>query len=111
MDTPKKNRIQKCSEFALIAVDVASEALAVFEDQPWSAPAQLGLLALKMVILMYLKSAPQQPEPEHAEQEHPEPPSNCSSTVHMSEATAAEITDKSEPDGPTDEQQSHPRES
>ena len=54
---------------------------------------------------------PQQPEPEHAEQEHPEPPSNCSSTVHMSEATAAEITDKSEPDGPTDEQQSHPRES
>ena len=31
MDTPKKNRIQKCSEFALIAVDVASEALAVFE--------------------------------------------------------------------------------
>ena len=106
MNLPKKNRIQKCSEFAFIAVEVASEALAVFEDQLWSAPAQLGLLALKMVILMYLKSAPQQPEQEDAE-----PPSNCSSTAHMSEAAAAETTDKSEPDGPTDEQQSHPRES
>ncbi|WP_112262428.1 hypothetical protein [Lentzea terrae] len=67
MSTAKKNSIEKYAERALLAVEVTNETLAVFDDQPWSIPAQLALFTLKLIILMYLKSAADhepQPEPD-----------------------------------------------
>ncbi|WP_112262434.1 hypothetical protein [Lentzea terrae] len=110
MTAIKKHSIENNVEKALVAVEMANEALSVFGDQPWSAPVQLALFALKLMILIYLKSA--------AEHE-PEPASDPAAAGSHSTADAAAptvdaqetATDSqrtSDPDDPPANEQSRP---
>ncbi|MCS7484845.1 hypothetical protein ACFFQW_44545 [Umezawaea endophytica] len=104
----KKKVSEKVAGYALVATEVGSEALAIVEDQPWSGPVQLALFTLKMIILMYLKSAEQkdQPAPDGAADSLADSPAELERRpVDADEETARD----EEPDDPADEQQPHPQ--
>lgn len=94
--TNTKSTTEKYAANALVAVEVINEALAVFEDQAWSASVQLALFTLKLMILMYLKSAAEH-EPEPAASTTDASPSNRTDAMAATEDALDQTPDMQDP--------------
>ena len=103
--TETKKLAEKYTDNALALVEVTSEALTLFEDQPWCTPVQIILFALKLMILMY----EQEPQPRSAATD-----TECANTAAVTDGISDvdEIGDDSQhttsPGDTADDEQSHP---